>query len=242
MDWNTHHGIGTDGAYNIQRIATEIVKTGANVVSLNEVEKFVGSYGNEDQPARYAAMLKSATGKTWYYKFAQRDGGTNGQGNLILSTFPVEDVGAYQLSYSRSVARIQILVNGIRVNVFSTHLDADSSSRRATQMSQLKSWVSTFSQQHVVVGDFNAWPGAAETSNMTSAFYDAWAVATANDTEIAYSGNLAGNTRNSRIDYVFYSKSASRLALKSAQVFDVRNSSGVSPSDHRPVMGTFEVK
>jgi endonuclease/exonuclease/phosphatase (EEP) superfamily protein YafD len=109
-------------------------------------------------------------------------------------------------------------------------------------MSQLKSWVSSFSQQHIAAGDFNAWPGATETSNMTSTFYDAWAVATANNTEIAYAGNLAGNTRNSRIDYVFYSKSASRLTLKSAQVFDVRNSSGVSPSDHRPVMATFEVK
>jgi endonuclease/exonuclease/phosphatase family metal-dependent hydrolase len=242
LDWNTHHGIGTDGVYNIQRIATEIVKTGANVVSLNEVERFVGSYGNEDQPARYAAMLKSATGKTWYYKFAQRDGGTKGQGNVILSTFPLEDIGEYQLSYSRSVARVQMVVNGIRLNIFSTHLDADSSSRRATQMSQLKSWISSFSQQHIAAGDFNAWPGATETSNMTSTFYDAWAVATANNTEIAYAGNLAGNTRNSRIDYVFYSKSASRLTLKSAQVFDVRNSSGVSPSDHRPVMATFEVK
>ena len=71
---------------------------------------------------------RTATGKTWYYKFAQRDGNTNGQGNLMLTTFPIEDSDDYQLSYSRSVARIQILVNGIRVNVFSTHLDADSSS------------------------------------------------------------------------------------------------------------------
>jgi len=242
FDWNTHHGIGTDGVYNLQRFVTWIVASGANVVSLNEVEKYVGSYGNEDQPARYAAVLRSATGKTWYYKFAQRDGGTNGQGNLILSTFPLEDSDGHQLSYSRSVARIQILVNGIRVNIFSTHLDADSSTRRATQMSQLKSWVATFSQQHIVAGDFNAWPGAAEIANMTSTFYDAWAVATANNTEVGYPGNLVGNTRNSRIDYVWYSKSATRLGLKAAKVFDVRNSSGVSPSDHRPLMATFEVK
>ena len=37
---------------------------------------------------------KAATGKTWYYTFAQRDGGTNGQGNLILSTFPFEATGS----------------------------------------------------------------------------------------------------------------------------------------------------
>ena len=141
LDWNTHHGVGTDGAYDLQRFVTWIVRSGAHVVSLNEVEKN-NSWGNEDQPARYAALLRAATGKTWYYTFAQRDGGTNGQGNLILSTIPFEATGATTLSYSRSVARAQIVVNGVRVNIFSTHLDADSSSRRATQMDELKSWAS----------------------------------------------------------------------------------------------------
>ena len=159
LDWNTHHGVGTDGAYNLQRFVTWIVRSGAHVVSLNEVEKN-NSWGNEDQPARYAALLRAATGKTWYYTFAQRDGGTNGQGNLILSTFPFEATGATTLSYSRSVARAQIVVNGVRVNIFSTHLDADSSSRRATQMDELKSWAAGYSQQHIIAGDFNAWPGA----------------------------------------------------------------------------------
>ncbi|MGH9370180.1 MAG: endonuclease/exonuclease/phosphatase family protein, partial [Vicinamibacterales bacterium] len=155
--------------------------------------------------------------------------------------YPFESSDGYELSYARSVARTQIVVNGVRVNVFATHLDAESSSRRATQMNQLKSYASSFSQQWISAGDFNAWPGAAEIKNMTSWNYDAWAVATANGTEVAYAGNLAGNTRNSRIDYVFYSKSASRLYLKAAYVFDTRVS-GVQPSDHRPVMATFEVK
>jgi len=152
LDWNTHHGIGTDGKYSLDRFIPYIVKSGANVVSLNEVEKNVGSYGNEDQPARYAALLKAATGKTWYYNFAQRDGNTNGQGNVVLTTFQIEDSSDHELSYSRAVARIQILVNGIRVNVFSTHLDADSSSRRTTQMGELKAWASGFAEQRIIAG------------------------------------------------------------------------------------------
>jgi endonuclease/exonuclease/phosphatase family metal-dependent hydrolase len=242
FDWNIHHGVGTDGKYDLSRFIPYIVNSGANVVALNEVEKNVSGWGNEDQPARFAAMLKTATGKTWYYKFAHRTGGTNGQGNLILTTFPIEASGSHQLSYDRSVARVQILVNGIRVNVFATHLDSESSSRRATQMNQLKSYASSYSQQWIYAGDFNAWPGAAEITNMTSSNYDAWAAAVSAGTAVAYAGNTAGNTRNSRIDYVFYSKSASRLLLKSMQVYDVRSSSGVMPSDHRPIMATFEVK
>ena len=77
---------------------------------------------------------------------------------------------------------------------------------------------------------------------MTADYTDSWAVAQSLDVDVAYSGNTAGNTRNSRIDYVCHSKSASRLKLKQAQVFDVRDSSGVMPSDHRPLMATYEVK
>jgi endonuclease/exonuclease/phosphatase family metal-dependent hydrolase len=242
LDWNTHHGIGTDGKFSLDRFIPYIVSSGANVVSLNEVEKNVGSYGNVDAPAKYASLLKAATGKTWYYNFAQRDGNTNGQGNLILTTFPIEDQSDYQLSYSRSVARVQILVNGIRVNVFSTHLDADSSSRRATQMRELNGWASGFAEQRIQAGDYNAWPGASEISNMTGTYIDTWAYAKSHGTAVAYSGNEAGNTRNSRIDYVWLSKSATRTTIKASRVFDVRNSSGVMPSDHRPVMTTFEVR
>ena len=55
-------------------------------------------------------------------------------------------------------------------------------------------------------------------------------------------GNTAGNTRNSRIDYVWLAKTATRTTIRASQVFDVRNSSGVMPSDHRPVMTTFEIR
>jgi endonuclease/exonuclease/phosphatase family metal-dependent hydrolase len=240
LDWNTHHGVGSDGVYNIDRFVPYIVGSGANVVSLNEVEKFTG-WGNEDQPARYAEMLKAATGKPWYYAFAERDGAAKGQGNLILTTFPLAASGQTLLSYSRSVARVQIVVNGVTVNIFSTHLDADSATRRVTQVAELKAWASTFSQQHILAGDFNAWPGAAEIANMTAVANDAWAAAKTQGTSVAYSGNEAGNTRNSRIDYIWYAKAAAQLTLKGARVFDTRDAASVTPSDHRPLMATFEV-
>jgi endonuclease/exonuclease/phosphatase family metal-dependent hydrolase len=242
LDWNIHHGVGTDGVCNLDRIAGWIVKTGANVVSLNEVEKYSGWCGNIDMPAKIVSLLKSKTGKTWYSNFAQRDGNTNGQGNLIATTFPIQSSGDHLLSYSRSVARVELLVGSRRVNIFSTHLDADSSSRRATQMKQLTSWAATYAEQRILAGDYNAWPGAWEIANMTSGHYDAWAKAKSAGIAVSYSGNEAGNTRNSRIDYIFYSKGATGLRLTQARVFDTRTSSGVMPSDHRPLMATYEVR
>ena len=236
LTWNTQHGV------NLDLIAQWVASSGANVVALTEVERYNPGWGNTDQPARYASALQSRTGRTWHYHFAQRDGGSTGQGNVVLTTFPIEDAQTYVLSYSRSVARVQIVVNGVRVNVFGTHLDADSSTIRAQQMNEFKNWAANVSQQWIAAGDFNAWPGAWEIANMTSSFYDAWAGAVSSGTAYAFAGNEAGNTRNSRIDYVFYSHGATRLSLRESRVIDTRNSSGVMPSDHRPVMATFDVR
>ena len=55
---------------------------------------------------------------------------------------------------------------------------------------------------------------------MTADYKDSWAVARSQDVDVAYSGNTAGNTRNSRIDYVWHSKRASRLKLRKVHIFE----------------------
>jgi endonuclease/exonuclease/phosphatase family metal-dependent hydrolase len=109
-------------------------------------------------------------------------------------------------------------------------------------MRELVNWADNFPEQRIIAGDFNAWPGASEIGILQSTLNDSWAEAVKANIDVAFSGNAAGNTRKSRIDYVFYSKGASRLKLKETRVFDLRNSRGVMPSDHRPVMATFEVR
>ncbi|HEV3484960.1 MAG TPA: endonuclease/exonuclease/phosphatase family protein [Vicinamibacterales bacterium] len=242
LDWNIHHGVGTDGRCDLNRVAYWIARSGANVVALNEVEKRSGWCGNADQPAEIVSLLRAKTGRTWYSHFAQRDGRSTGQGNLLLSTFPIESEDTKLLSYSRSVGRIALIVNGIRVNVFSTHLDADSSQRRAQQMAELNGWAATNAEQRIVAGDFNAWPGGWEIGNMMRGHIDSWAAARSAGDAVGEGGNTNGNTRRSRIDYVFYSKGASRLRLVGVRVYDTRDSSGDMPSDHRPMLATFDVR
>jgi endonuclease/exonuclease/phosphatase family metal-dependent hydrolase len=242
LQWNTQHGgVGTDGKYDPNRLITWIVTFNPDVISLNEIEYYTG-YGNEDQPARYAAALKQKTGRTWYYKFVTANGQMHGNGNLILSRYPLDSKSRYGLSYDRAAAQVTIHVNGRAINMISTHLDADSSSRRLTEIGELKSWASGLAEQRIIAGDFNAWPGTSENAKMTASYYDSWAEAVKKGISVAYAGNTEGNTRNSRIDYIYYSHGASALVLKKVQVFDTRNSSGVMPSDHRPVMATFTVR
>ena len=241
LHWNIHHGVGTDGKYNIDRIATWIAKMAPDVVSLNEAERFT-SYGNEDHAVRFAALLKAKTGRTWYTNFATKTGAANGEGVLWLSRFPIEASADHLLSYTRSVAQIRIVVNGRNVNLFSTHLDADSSARRATQMTQLKNWMLTFPEVRIVAGDFNTWPTAGEIPSMTGTYVDTWARAVYDNTDVAYAGNTAGNTRNSRIDYIFLSRGAATVTVTKAQVFDTRDANGVTPSDHKPLLTTFSIR
>jgi endonuclease/exonuclease/phosphatase family metal-dependent hydrolase len=242
LDWNIHHAVGTDGRCDIDRIVNWIARSRANVVSLNEVEKRSGWCGNADQPAEITSRLRAKTGRPWYSHFAQRDGGSRGQGNLLLTTFEIESADTKLLSYSRSVGRIAFIVNGIRVNAFSTHLDHESSTRRSAQMAELTGWTATNAEQRIIAGDFNAKPTSWELGRMTTSHVDSWAAAQRAGDAVGEGGNVSGNTRRGRIDFVFFSKGASRLRLTAVRVFDVRDSSGEMPSDHRPMLATFEVR
>jgi endonuclease/exonuclease/phosphatase family metal-dependent hydrolase len=237
MDWNIHHGIDTSGADNLARVATWIASINPDVVSLNEVEKQNGYNHNADEPAVLQSLLLARTGVTWFSCFAQRDGAASGQGNLLLSRIRIESCSRYLLTASRSVARATLTVHGIAVNVFSTHLDDASAAIRATQVSQLGTWAALASEQRILMGDFNASAGAGELQPLMAAYEDAWAASAASGTAVSYPGNAGGNTRNGRIDYVWRSKSATALALRSAQVYDTG-----TISDHRPVVATYTLK
>jgi endonuclease/exonuclease/phosphatase family metal-dependent hydrolase len=244
MHWNLHHGVGTDGKYDIERIASWIAKVNPDIVSLNEVEKYT-YWGNENQPARYEAMLEAKTGRAWYAVWAQEygDWSANGKGNLLLSKIPFSSTARYELSYERTVALGQVVVNGRNITVATTHLDPDSSSRRYTQAQQLMTWFNNFSQNRVVVGDMNAQPTSTEMTYIKNKGYaDAWADAKAAGYAYSASDNPNGYTRNSRIDILYTSKSVTGMKPKRVEVVDTRDSSGVMPSDHRPLVVTYDVQ
>ncbi len=244
LQYNIHHGgYGTDGRYDTNRVATWIVKMAPDVVMLNEIEKYTG-WGNQNQPEIYKALLESKTGKTWYYLFAQEYGDwtSNGKGNLILSRVPFTSKDRKALTYNgdRSIAEASITWNGRPITFMVTHLDPDSQSLRDKQASEIASWAASEPENKILTGDMNAWPDQSSIAQINKYFYDSWAVAASKGKAIAFSGN-SGETKKGRIDYIFYSKGASHLSVISSQVYDTRSSSGVMPSDHRPVLTTFSV-
>jgi endonuclease/exonuclease/phosphatase family metal-dependent hydrolase len=243
LHWNIHHGgLGTDGVWDPARIAKWIAKFNPDIISLNEMERNDGYSHNTDEPVTMAALLKTYTGRTWYWKFYTLSGGSNGIGCMILSRFPLNGTETKLLTGARSAVNFEISVNGRTINFTSTHLNPDSSTYRKEEINQLVYWETGMAQQRIIAGDFNATYTSTEHSMMKQTYYDSWAVAQANGTDIAYAGNESGATRNGRIDFIYYSHSASNLVLKSSQVYDTRDSNGYMPSDHRPLMSVFTVK
>jgi len=245
LQWNIHHGgFGTDGKYDTNRVATWIVKMDPDVVLINEIEKYT-SWGNQNQPEVYKNLLQSKTGKTWYYVFAQEYGAwsSNGKGNIIYSTVPFKFTDRHELVHNgdRSIAEAAIEWNGRTITLMSTHLDPDSQSLRLTQATEVSTWAAAEPENRIIAGDMNAWPDQSSIAYFNKYYKDSWAVAVANGTAKAFSGN-DGETKKGRIDYIFYSRNAGNLSVASSRVYDTRDANGVMPSDHRPVLTTFNVR
>jgi endonuclease/exonuclease/phosphatase family metal-dependent hydrolase len=245
LNWNIHHGgFGTDGVYDPNRVATWIVKMNPDVVMFQEVEKYT-HWGNQDQPEVYKNLLQQKTGKTWYYVTAQEYGqwSANGKMNMILSSFPISYVDRYLLmrNHDRSVALASITVNGRPITLLNTHLDPYDHTLRLVQAQEVTGWAAPQPENRILAGDMNAWPDQTSIAHFNTLYHDSWTVAASKGTATAFPGNN-GETKNGRIDYIFYSKASSNLFVKSSQVYDTRDANGVMPSDHRPVLTTFEVR
>jgi endonuclease/exonuclease/phosphatase family metal-dependent hydrolase len=245
LEWNTHHGgFGTDGVYSPDRIASWAALMRPDVIMFNEIERNTW-WGNEDQPEVYRGLLERKTGKSWYYRFAQEygDWDANGKGNLILSTYPIVTSDRYEVVHygDRSICLAGITVNGRTITLLLTHLDPYDASLRLVQAQEVTAWAAPQPEDRILAGDMNAWPDQTSIAELTTTYNDSWAIAAANGTAIAFPGNT-GETRNGRIDYIFYSKGSSNLRVKSSQVYDTRDANGVMPSDHRPVLTVFEVR
>ena len=233
MQWNVHHGgVGTDGVYNPDRVAAWIAYVNPDIVSLNEVD-------NEDQLNNIVWALNARTGIAW--------AATMGPTNALITRLPVIarnycSYAVYSPSYSNQVSsELTVNVGGRGLAVWSAHLNADSAGARVTEISLLQGCLSA--GPSIVAGDFNMQAASGEYWAMMGPGYtDAWDTARNLGTNYNYSGNCDGCTRNSRIDYIFSSPAAWFVTVASGQMIDTRDGYGYMPSDHKPMVITYNVQ
>lgn len=215
VQWNTHHGgIGTDGKLDTDRFAQALKTLNPDVVSLNEVESI-----------SQVREIINSLGPDWNHHSVYRNGHVatgNGQLNTLLYRGKESFKDQKELYSNRSVAYISL--DG--VSVYSTHVDNEKPTTRNVQLTQQLCWHKEQADPRIICGDFNAQSTSTELAPWFVWYKDAWAEAK----KIGKSKG-SGNTRNSRIDYIFYRG----LEIESAEVIG-----NTTESDHHPLIVVFK--
>jgi endonuclease/exonuclease/phosphatase family metal-dependent hydrolase len=252
VQWNAFHsGRGTDNVTDRLRQVNFLAGQVPDIVAMNEV--------SASNVADYKLKMQQATGQAWQAYHVKMQ--TDGLGNLILSRHPIVSTASYKMQvndiYQRGIVQATIDVGGVRVSVFSIHIDNSSSAVRAAQVREAVSWMAGFPEPRIVAGDLNAPPHAGELQPMFAEYVDAWEAGRTNGVAFAYPDNpVRGltNTQWTRIDYLLYSDRSGAVSVLETSVPDLRDLTrtaatrvgtsddrGVRPSDHNMVVATFTI-
>ncbi|MFN2490165.1 MAG: endonuclease/exonuclease/phosphatase family protein [Actinomycetota bacterium] len=150
--YNIRHGRGMDGRVRLRRTARMLVRTGADVIALQEVDRNVKRSGTTDQPA----LLERWTGLTVHFWPTLRlDGGDFGLAlaarGEMSTDFQILDNGGVGRLHGVIIGRVQ------GITVLATHLSRKAVARQAEEEQIAR--LATGSQMPVVVaGDLNQGP------------------------------------------------------------------------------------
>ena len=237
MTFNIQHGIDGSHKYNLQRAIDAIAKIQPDIVGLQEVTRNHPYYNCDDQPARIAAGLRSATGRAWAVVYEQewftpnvecrdsgRGDGKETEGLAFLA--PVDALGPASttvLPLSRIAVAVKLpSAGGLPIVV--THLASgkQNAEARRKEVDVLTRWVERLGPTSILIGDFNAKPDEDAMAPVLTRFRDAGGAPTHG---------------SARIDYVLYRGPG--LALEKVEAVDTASWIGPSASDHKPLVATF---
>ena len=237
MSFNIHHGQGTDGVLDLERIARVITASGADVAGLQEVDRHFAERSNwADQAAELAELLD------WHVAYGANidlDPPAPGSpriqfGNAILSRYPVARWENTHLFRSpgeeqRGLLHAEVDVPGVRLHVYVTHLDAFSETDRVQQAQQVVELVGE-NCPAVLLGDFNARPETQEIGGLRAALTDTWTATAGGGPHTAHPADAPA----ARIDYIFTSQQLT-AAWTSFSTDDP------AASDHVPVVSRLTI-
>ncbi len=233
--YNIHYGQGTDGIYDVERLAKVINQTRPDFVALQEVDVGVKRSGRVHQARRLAELTGMAVrfGPTQHY-----EGGLFG--NAVLTRHAILDVLIQPLPYTESTPQKTTYPRGAialtvriadeeRLRFISTHFQHNMPEDRVAEAHAINRLFAgdKDSMPTILAGDMNAKPEAEPVKTLLSK----WTCAI-EDTPVATS---PASDPRSRIDYIFY-RTPNRFRLLSTKVIEESLA-----SDHRPVFAELEL-
>jgi endonuclease/exonuclease/phosphatase family metal-dependent hydrolase len=250
LTFNIQHGIDGSHKYNLQRAIDTIARIQPDVVGLQEVTRNHPYYECDDQPARIAEGLKTATGRPWSVVYEQewftpnvecqqsgRGDGKETEGLAFLAQGLLGQTSTRPLPVSRIALAVKPQAAG-GLPIIVTHLASgrNNGDARRKEVDALLEWARKLGPAQILIGDFNAKPPDPEIQPLLSVYRDAWQVASQNG---AAKGR-AGTHGENRIDYIFFTPTAG-LELVAIETIETEGWFSAAASDHRPLLATFRV-
>ncbi len=164
MSYNIHHGEGTDGVFDLERIAALILEQEPDLVALQEVDVGTSRASGTDQAEELSRMTGMRVAFSQAIPFA---GGA--YGDAVLSRLPVEKVESFPLPALpdhelRTAAVVTVDAGGRRLRFASTHLDHTSDPvdrvRQAQELVRVLRPDDPKLPPIILAGDLNSLPGS----------------------------------------------------------------------------------
>ena len=231
MTYNIHSGVGMDKKLDLQRIADVINHERPDLVGLQEVDRNVKRTDGKDEIAELARMTHMD------YAFGHNLDFQGGQyGVAILSRFLIlqpehREFENRREAERRGMLRVEMDVDGRRVNFVTTHLDYQNDDGRLFETQQLLKFLENVRGPLIVVGDWNDEPTGAAYKLMLTKFADSWLDSSAKGQGLSYPADKPVK----RIDYIFY-RTEDGLSAKKTWVVNTQG------SDHVPVVTELDLR
>ncbi len=169
--YNIHHARGTDGIVLIDRIAETLSAVNADLLALQEVDRFRLRSGFKYQARHLARRL----GCRWWCYGVNRDYYLIGAyGNAIYSRFPIArwcNLSLPSPKEQRGLLSAEIDIEGLMVWFGCTHLGL-SRDERADHVQRIVEHLDTVAHPMILAGDFNCAPDAPELAPLSSVLRD----------------------------------------------------------------------
>lgn len=224
LSYNIHHGRGTDGVIDLERIARVIREADVQLVALQEVDRRTGRSGGVDQ----AAVLGELCGMEVAYGCAMPyDGGEYGE--AVLSSLPIREVHVHPLPASaghepRAALEVRILHQGQEISFTGTHLDHTSDPTDRISQSEEMVRALQFEGPALLLGDLNATPGEESMERLDPHW-----------TRVPSGSTFPSDSPTKAIDHVFF-RPADQWVLEGWSVLDEP-----VPSDHAPLRAVLRL-
>jgi endonuclease/exonuclease/phosphatase family metal-dependent hydrolase len=233
LTFNIHHGAGVDGKLDLERVAKTVEASGAEVVGLQEVDRYFDARSNwVDQPTWFAARLKMN------YVFAANldwDPAETGKprrqyGTMVLSKYPIVDfrntlLPLHPSSEQRGLLEAVIDVDGTPLRFADTHLTTLNDGERLEQVNAIVGLLKDAPEATLLVGDLNAVPTSTEVTTLTGHWTDTW-----RQKGLGLGLTSPAPLPTKRIDYQLHSPQLTPTAVSVPVSF---------ASDHWPVAATY---